>query len=265
MKDTKKLGIFNFGAAILGVFWSFKNNCQNEYFVTLALSVFVVPFCILIAGVILIFIFVPAANLGSLAIALYWILGCGPMIFLFALSAFSIFVGFKANKWVIKRANPNEDFENIIERNDKWDKIAITVFLIGFFIIICSTTIPLITFDKKMHRTEEENCQILIETYQKLYQQKGEIFDKEDFVQILNSNPAVTSPAKIEEVSPVIYSTINNIPTEFKLRQIGECDINQQNCYVYVNNSACQFFFDKNGKIEMSQFTKEKYKNIKFE
>lgn len=98
MKDTKKLGIFNFGAAILGVFWSFKNNCQNEYFATLALSVFVVPFCILIAGVILIFIFVPAANLGSLAIALYWILGCGPMIFLFALSAFSIFVGFKANK-----------------------------------------------------------------------------------------------------------------------------------------------------------------------
>ena len=41
--------------------------------------------------------------------------------------------------------------------------------------------------------------------------------------------------------------------------------MNKQNCYVYVNISACQFFFDKNGKIEMSQFTKEKYKNIKFE
>ncbi len=44
MEKDKKLGIFNFGAAFLGFIWSFKNNCQVEYFTMFALLAVAIPF-----------------------------------------------------------------------------------------------------------------------------------------------------------------------------------------------------------------------------
>lgn len=262
MSNTKKLWKFNFGAAILGIFWAFKNNCQNEYLSIFTLSVLVVPGSILTLGLFLIFIFVPSANMGNLALAIAWLLGCGPTILLVALIICSTYVGFNANKWVIKNTQ-NEDIENIIKKNNKWNKIGLTVFLIGFFVILCLIIIPLALLDSKMLREDEQNCQILMETYQKVYEKNGNNFSNEDFVQILNSNPSVTSPATVEKYSPIIYSRINNIPIDFTIRKFPTCNLLQEDCYIYVKTSACQFFFDDSGKMDLSQYTKEKYKNIK--
>ena len=58
-------------------------------------------------------------------------------LFLVGLLVFSIFVGFRANKWVLKNATKrNEDIELVVERNNKWNKIAILVFLIVFSIYL---------------------------------------------------------------------------------------------------------------------------------
>lgn len=263
MNNTKqKLWKFNFGAAILGIFWAFKNNCQNEYLSIFTLSVLVVPGSILTLGLFLIFTFVPSANMANLALAIAWLLDDGPTILLVALIICSTYVGFRANKWVIKNAK-NEDIENIIKKNNKWNKIGLTVFLIGFFIISCLRIIPLHSFDTKMLREDEQNCQILMETYQKVYEKNGNNFSNEDFVQILNSNPSVTTPAYVSKYSPIIDLRINNIPIEFTIRKFPTCNLLSEDCYVYVKTSACQFFFDNNGKMELSQYTKEKYKNIK--
>ncbi len=270
MEKDKKLGLFNWGAAILGVIWSFKNKCQMEYFTMFALFVIAIPLFLYIAGFFLIIIFGPSANLGSLVVAMMW--GYYALkLFLVGLLVFSIFVGFKANKWVKKNATKrNEDIGTVIKRNDKWNKAGIIVFIVlcvlleGLHIVVVSMK----KHDKQVRENvqeeqKEQNCQILLDTYRTVYSKYGNSFSNDKFIKILTTNQAVFVPANGNEHSPVISARINDISSDFKLRQMGQCDITQENCYIYVNDSACQFFFDSNGKVELSNYTKEHYKNLK--
>ena len=103
MEIDKKLETFNFRAAFLGFIWCFKNNCWVEYFTFFILLVLVIPSILYIVGFFLILSFVPSANMGSLVIAMMW--GYYSWLYLFPimLILFSIFVGFRANKWVLKK------------------------------------------------------------------------------------------------------------------------------------------------------------------
>ena len=102
-----------------------------------------------------------------------------------------------------------------------------------------------------------------MDTYREVYSKYGNGFSNEDFINVLITNPSVLVPANSNDFFPEISAIINHIGSDFKIRKFGECDINEQNCYIYVNDYACQFYFDSKGKIELSQGTKEKYKNLK--
>lgn len=270
MEKDKKLGIFNFGAAFLGFIWSFKNNCQVEYFTMFALLAVAIPLFLYVAGFFLIIIFGPSENLGSFVIAMMWGYYAWKL-FLVGLLVFSIFVGFRANKWVLKNATKrNEDIELVVERNNKWNKIAILVFLIVFSIYLGLSRLLSLKAAKRQQQAnivknelKQQNCQILMDTYREVYSKYGNGFSNEDFINVLITNPSVLVPANSNDFFPEIHAIINHIGSNFKIRKLGECDINEQNCYIYVNNSACQFYFDSKGKIELSQGTKEKYKNLK--
>ncbi len=267
MSNNKKLWLFNFGAALLGFFWSFPNYCQMEYITAFALLGLAMPLVVYVIGLLLIFIFVPAANLGSLVIAMAWTCEYSVKLFLYAFIVFSIFVGFRANKWVMKNATKrNEDIETVIKRNNTWNKAGIIVLVI-ICILLEGLHLVVVSMKKQEKHDklvqQEQHCQILIDTYRTVYSKYGNSFSNDDFIRILTTNPSIVVPANKDKYSPIIPASINGISSNFRLRRMGDCDITQENCYVYVDNSDCQFFFDKNGKIKISQYTKENYKNLK--